>query len=574
MAKLVYTNSKKTVVFKDKEISIDTYIDDIDIDREVFSYLEFLESQEIQGMKLEDFYLYDNITMYYFERHPIYEKLKRVFLCFLILENVIKNIDENIDVETDNEILFYISEKIFNLDTKKIVDENSVYKKRSSKIKLAFKLSLRIFKGIKGYLKFKINFKGRENFLSISNTMNINKVKLNGKDSVIDTQLGIVIDKLENKYNMFNIQCLFNFDLIDKSLKYEYDYIPFEFFVLNKKLNKSKYMDKKLIKNSLDKLSLLNFNYNEYDLKDVVFKYVFQDIKTRYINDIIEMSAARNLIRKHKIKKCIVVDEGDRPREFIVAANIENVKTYAVQHGIINSMSPAYIINSKYKDIIIPKYTFVWGKKYKRILVNNTNIYDDKNVIVVGQSRTDLLKQYNTQKQNKDRKIKILYATQYFRDLLESATEILFEALSLMDEDYEIVIKLHPADSYYEIYESFIKKYNIRNVRIVKDGDLYELISWCDVVVSVHSTVVVEGAMLNKPSVCILLPKYNDAGNFVRDGVSIGVKDKYSLKESLENIKEYKFDEKFKKYIEDNFYKVDGKVTNRIVKLINNTKDE
>lgn len=572
MTKLIYTNAKKCVIEDHKEISIDAYIKNVDIDKEVFNYLQFLENQEIGGLQLEDLYLYNNIGMYCFERHSIYEKLKGIFYCFFVLESIIKKCKEELVVETDNMILSDLCSEIFHV---KVINTQCERKDLSAKklnAGVIFKLALRNLKGIKNYFKFLIKRRnGKENFLSVSNVMNINKVNINGCTALIDTQLGITVKALSENYNMFNLQYLFDFKQLDKSLKYKEDYIPFELFLIFKRLSKDKYIDKNLIKDDLDKLGLLDYKYKNYELKDVVTKYVFKDIKNRYLDDIRELVCAKRLIEKLNIKRCIVVDEGDRPREFIVASNMNNLKTFALQHGILSEMSPAYIMKSKYKDNIVPKITFVWGQKYKDILLRNTNMYNDENVKVVGQNRTDLLKQYiGKPEKNKDDKIRILYATQYFKDILEPATNILFKALSLMNKDYEIVIKLHPADVYYDTYKSLISKYEIKNANIIKDGDIYELIDWCDVVVSVHSTVVIEGALLNKPSICILLPKYNDAGGFVRDGISIGVKDEIELKERLDNIHEFKFDSKFNEYMEYNFYKIDGKVTERIVNSIKN----
>ena len=73
-------------------------------------------------------------------------------------------------------------------------------------------------------------------------------------------------------------------------------------------------------------------------------------------------------------------------------------------------------------------------------------------------------------------------------------------------------------------------------------------------------------------SICIILPKYNDAGGFVKDGVSFGVKDEnelleYMVKINLENIT---LNNNMKKYITENFYKLDGKVTERIIRIIEN----
>jgi len=571
MIKLIYLNDKKSVFQENEEISIDSYIKNIDIDKEVFSYLQFIEKQEIEGMNLEDFYLYNHVGMYCFERHGIYEKLKGIFYCFFVVKNIKEEFKQEIFVETDNEIMADICIELFNIQVHKVYDHSRTLDKKILDKKTLFKLALRNLKGIRNYIKFLTNSKkNKENFLSVSNAININKVNIEGNDELIDTQLGITTKALSKKYNMFNIQYMYNFNILDKSLKYKEGVIPFELFVIYKKICKDKYIQKDLIKDSLNKLEFIDYKYNNYDFKSILKKHIFKNIRNRYLDDIRELVCAKRLIKKLNIKRCIVVDEGDRPREFIMAGNMENIKTYALQHGIINSMSPAYIINSKYKDKIIPNCTFLWGDKYKNILINNTNIYNNENIMVVGQSRTDLLKQYINKTANEDTKIKILYATQYYKDILEPATNILFETLSLLEKDYEIVIKLHPADNYYDIYKFLIQKYKIKNVKIVKEGDIYELIYWCDVVVSVHSTVIVEAAMLNKPSVCILLPKYNDAGGFVKDGISKGVKNKIELKHFLDNINEFEFNSEFSSYIKDNFYIIDGKVTDRIIDNINN----
>ena len=63
------------------------------------------------------------------------------------------------------------------------------------------------------------------------------------------------------------------------------------------------------------------------------------------------------------------------------------------------------------------------------------------------------------------------------------------------------------------MYEACCIKNGITNYEITKELDIYDALIWCDLIISVHSTVVLEGAILNKPSICIILPKYNDEGN-------------------------------------------------------------
>ncbi|HBG37965.1 MAG TPA: hypothetical protein DDW58_01800, partial [Clostridiaceae bacterium] len=167
--------------------------------------------------------------------------------------------------------------------------------------------------------------------------------------------------------------------------------------------------------------------------------------------------------------------------------------------------------------------------------------------------------------------IRILYATQatsYMEDLVYPPTEMLFKSINNLNKKYELIIKLHPGDFHVSDYEKMIKKYEIRNVKIVRESDLYDLIKWCDVIITVHSTVAVEGAIFNKPSVCILLSKYNDVAEFVKDGVSLGARNEDELRNILLNIKDNNNNEKMQQYLKYNFYKIDGNVNQRILNII------
>ena len=88
-----------------------------------------------------------------------------------------------------------------------------------------------------------------------------------------------------------------------------------------------------------------------------------------------------------------------------------------------------------------------------------------------------------------------------------------------------------------------------------------------------HSTVVLEGAIFNKPSICIMLPKYNDEGNFVKEGLSLGVKNSNELRNILVN-KEYLSECNYKKFIEKSFYKVDGDVSQRASNYLRHREDK
>ncbi|NNU76541.1 CDP-glycerol glycerophosphotransferase family protein [Clostridium estertheticum] len=572
MVKLIYTAQKKELIIDGKSIELFEYIGNIKVEEEAFKYLTYLENQKVNGLKLEDMYLYDNIPLYIFNRPTIYRKLNGLVFCIIIIKKTQDKINEELTVKTDDDFMEKVCVEIFNLQCEKVYTEKNI--EAVSKAKL-FR---RFTRGIKNYCRFIFKHvilkkkNDRSTFLVISHALDLNLVKGNSM-GYCDTQLGMVIEELKANYNILNFQLLNNKYVIDKTLNCNEDFVPFELLIFYKRLKARKFVDNNLLVDNLSYLDKLDFHFYELDLKSIFLDFVIKDLRESYISYLHEFLVAEKLINKFKIKKCLVAGEGDRGRCFIAAGNKLNIDTYAIQHGIINETSSPYIINSNYKAVLVAKSTFVWGEKYKELLIGHTNVYKKENINVVGQVRTDHLVQNGYLKSSKRRgSLKIFYATQHFRDLLEPATLMLFKALSLMKEDYELIIKLHPGDLCFEFYEDMVEKFHIKNCKIMKDGDLYELIKWSDLIISVHSTVVVEAALMNKPSICILLPKYNDAGGFVKDGLSFGVKDEnellaYMVKINLEHIT---LNLNIQNYIQENFYMLDGKVTKRIVDIIEN----
>ncbi|KOA21120.1 capsule polysaccharide biosynthesis protein [Clostridium homopropionicum DSM 5847] len=561
MLKIIYTKNEKKILFGDKSEELYKSINNISIDNIAFQFLNKLECETIQGINLENFYIYDNIPLYYFERPTIYLKLKYILTSFMIIKNIIENTNEEVEVISDDEIFIELSEKVFKLN----YSRTNAEKENNGNTINKFKLFKRVINGMGSYIKFKLkSINSKDNIIVLSSVININLIKLMGKKQLVDTQIGPLVDSLDKEHNIINFQFMSSYNYLNKSLAFKRSFVPFEFFIIYKKLFGEKIVNPSLITNKLELLGELNFDFQDHNLKDIFMKHVFSNLENRYYMSLTEILCAEKFIKKNRITKLFVTDEGDRPRCFITAGNRMGIKTYALQHGIINEVSPAYMINSKYTGIV-PKLTFLWGDKYKDMLLAGSNVYNDSITKVVGQLRTDLILGYNKNDEKDTDKIKILYATQYFKDLLIPATDMLFKALNLINREYEIIIKLHPADEFYNIYIEKIQEYGIKNVKILKDGDLYELLSWSDVVISVHSTVVVEGAILNKPSICIRLPKYDDLGGFIKDGISLGAKEEKEIVTYLDNLEIYSKNNEFIKYLENNFYKIDGKVNERIM---------
>lgn len=557
----------KVILNENEEIEISDIIENVNIEEETFKYLEGIEAQRVCGNAINELYNYKGIELYTFYRATIFMNLKEVFTKVLILKTIIEKYGENLEVITDSNITIDVAKNLFALDVKIEEKENTT----SDTVNNRGILIKRVLKGISYFVKFKLK-KNKNKTLVFTQAASINKISIESNEGCYDSLYGNILNDIKNNQDIFNVQFLNNIDSYSKSNLLCNEYFAFEIIPIIKKLIGEKILDKASIDDKLDNLSKFNYNYHGYDLKEAIDKYVFNNLKEHYISYAKEICLWEKLIEKLKINRVLVVDEADRPRCIVTAGNVLGIETYALQHGIINQTSAAYLTPTK-NEKLIPKKTFVWGEKFKEFLVSSTKVYNEKNIVVIGQPRTDYLykKLKEQSSDNSKEETKILFATQPIRDLAEESLEMLLESL-IGIKNYKLIIKLHPADTFENLYTDMIKKYNIKNVEITKSLDIYDGLLWCDVVISVHSTVVLEGAMFNKPSICIILPKYNDEGNFVKEGLSLGVKNSNELKSILIN-KEYLNNCNYKKFVEKSFYKVDGLVSKRASSYIKSSEE-
>lgn len=505
---------------------------------------------------------YKNIQIYNFARGTVIEDTREILLKIYSLYNINKGSSEGIILFTDDNSIYELC-GLLNWKVEKIDNKQKNIKKSYKYLKFIKK----ILKSHCRYSRFKRkNRNGKANMLVIMNVSGNNKIRFNGKNIYYDSFYGKVYEDLKSNYNILELK----YDRIERiSENKDFDkYISLDYLSLRKKIYRIFYkLKSKDIENNICDLNKYKFNYLGIDITNVLKKFIFTNLEDKYYSYIYEIINAEKLIKSKCISKVITIDEADRFRCFIYAANMNNIESYAIQHGLINKVSYSYMIPDKDKKLV-PKKTFLWGEEFKEQLINYTNIYNNENIFVVGQPRTDIL--YDLLQENirvKNPKLRVLYATQPILDLTEQATEIICSAFANLD-NYEIMIKLHPSDKNNELYNNLIVKYNLTNVKIVKEMDIYECLIWCDVVISVHSTVILEGAILNKPSICILLSDYYDLGDFVKDGISIGVESDNELinviNNGVENIKVPN------NHIKRYFYNVDGLVHNRIVEEIIN----
>ena len=334
---------------------------------------------------------------------------------------------------------------------------------------------------------------------------------------------------------------------------------------------------------------LLEYKDIKFDLFEDRFSHYFI-IVFGIIVEYIEM--AKRLIEEEKPDLILLLNEYGRfERALVIAGKLKGIPVLAVQHGVIHpthegymhtkdEISPDGSVKSPYCPI--PDITAVYGT-YHKDLLTKVSAYPADSVVVTGQPRYDILyhadEVYNRERFlerygiNSDHKI-ILWTTQCHGLSDEENIknfETLFETIQNV-RGAALIIKQHPGEGkrYTKIIQKHLGDYKMNAVIMPKDSDTYEQLFVCNLMITRHSTTAMEAVALNKPVVILNLSGEPDPVEYVEEGVALGVYKEEDLKPAIEKL--LKDDSELArnraKYIEKYLYKIDGKSTERVVKLI------
>ena len=286
----------------------------------------------------------------------------------------------------------------------------------------------------------------------------------------------------------------------------------------------------------------------------------------------------KHFFKKHSFKTISSIDENSpRIKSILDAAKSTHIKVIGIQHGTIHDLHPAYILtkNDAERDIH-QDHTIVWGNHWSDFLIAKGN-YPAKSIITTGQIRTDIipaLKNVNRQDyfDIADNKKLVIFASQPQRDpvLREKAAFDVFTAVKDKD-NVELVLKLHPAErDDFDYYRNIAMKAGCTNFQIILDFDLYLLISICDIVITCFSTVGAETVYFDKPLI-ILDHLKQDIQQYHKEGIAFQTSNNKELNKVLTGLLSgaIKHDKNtYQKYISKYAYRIDGKVSERVLKLI------
>ena len=205
-----------------------------------------------------------------------------------------------------------------------------------------------------------------------------------------------------------------------------------------------------------------------------------------------------------------------------------NIPTIELQHGVIGKYHIPYHFRSNGQFRCLPDYIFTFGqydKSKMRFPIPNNRI------ISVGfPALEDYYNRYSN-KTSSHKSINLLFVSSN-DGVLEQYVSYIVDNL---EENYSISYKIHPAEKTV-VFEN-------KRIKVIdnKEINIYECLSWADIVIGTYTTVLMEAVMFDKK---VLVINSHTAG-FVEvlyeSKSAILVDSKEELLEKIINIEQYDF---------------------------------
>lgn len=216
------------------------------------------------------------------------------------------------------------------------------------------------------------------------------------------------------------------------------------------------------------------------------------------------------------------------------------------------------------------KYLISQGVNKNKIIVAGQIRFDDI-VKRIKPDREDICKKFGI---DPKKKIIMFTAQKYIRGfpITESAKEVFFREIERLDKNkFQFIVTIRDDVDEKKDLPKFDKSLN---VKIIKGGNIYELLSCCDIYSTAFSTVGIEAVLMGKPVVAInIQAKSEEYVNYTKLGVGFKITKENEFLPALKRcLYDKNFNKNFKKarekFIKEYNYKMDGKALERIIKII------
>jgi len=265
-------------------------------------------------------------------------------------------------------------------------------------------------------------------------------------------------------------------------------------------------------------------------------------------------------------------------RLLIEVAHQHKISVAVIQHGVWAELNQS----SSWAD-----HFLAWGEASRHCYKKQGEVHG--NFVIVGNPKFDDLRGwkpsiskkelYSSLNLNPDQKM-ILWVTQqinlfssfWTNDLFYMKTRALLDSLKTLKE-CQLIIKADPYEKI-EPYEQILQSFEKKKVSVVRDMNIYTLMYYSDLLITLDSTAALEAFFFEKPVIVFNLTKREDRVPYAQEGAALRVAQIENLPIAINKaLYDSEVQEKLKeaqtRFLQKYAYQIDGKAQERISKFMN-----
>lgn len=265
----------------------------------------------------------------------------------------------------------------------------------------------------------------------------------------------------------------------------------------------------------------------------------------------------------------LLMRDENSPQQKVIqyAARKHNVKVFAYQHGNIYRWNPAYMYSEYDVKPPLPDVTFVWGRYSADMLIQKGG-YTEGKVHVSGRVEVGKEKRFKDASLIGKKPI-IVYASQPQHDAVMRRKHLI-DVLAVAEDvsqDYQLVLRPHPSETDDQYFLQAAKEVGCQNLIIDRNSDLKTHMEECSMLITAFSTVGTEFIPYYKP---LLVLDYlgQDLMSWVKQDVGVSIANRKELFAAV-NGQPQVSKNAYNQFVENHFYRIDGKAAERMENVIN-----
>ncbi len=345
---------------------------------------------------------------------------------------------------------------------------------------------------------------------------------------------------------------IWNFDSIKLLQNTDCKIVSPRKFLTNYEITNSKKLSENLLK-EVEKIWVNNLNIFEstFSIENFTFwpsisEIILQIFRDRIFEYTLLIKFSTKLLNSFNFKSIITLNTMGETEKTILSINNKKIPSVLLEHGASDYLPEIsrHDVTSGYRNF--DDKIAVWSKFQKDYLINTRKIPQDQ-IFVTGSPRHDSFFTKNIPKNSNKKSILITIPAipemNFLSDTnsfikLENLLKKIFSITTTL-QNTSVIVKLHPVQDENNAYVKKLIQSLEPNILILQAGSIKEIISSCDLMINIHvelmpSTVLLEGLILKKPIIDVVMPNEILEFQYVKDNAVLSITD-YSNLETMIN---------------------------------------